>query len=106
MYASGRGVQKDLGQAAVWYRKSAEQGRAAAQFVVAGIYERGDGVAQDSVEALKWATVAVDRASNDKRATYAETRDAIAKKLTPAQVAEAQERAREWTDAFELRKKQ
>jgi uncharacterized protein len=106
MYASGRGVQKDLGQAAAWYGKSAEQGRAAAQFVIAGMYERGEGVTKDVVEALKWATVAADRAASDNKAKYAGSRDALAGKMAPGDVAEAQKRAREWAEAFERSQKQ
>jgi uncharacterized protein len=106
MYASGRGVKQDLGQAAAWYGKSAEQGRAAAQFVIAGMYERGEGVTKDVVEALKWATVAADRAASDNKAKYAGSRDALAGKMSPGDVAEAQKRAREWAEAFERSQKQ
>ena len=32
MYAQGRGMPQDFGEAAKWYRKAAEQGDALAQF--------------------------------------------------------------------------
>jgi hypothetical protein len=47
------------------------------------------------------STPAATRAVAEKRDEYAQTRDEIAKAMTPAQVAEAQARARNWMAAFE-----
>jgi hypothetical protein len=42
---------------------------------------------------------------NPQSSFYASSRDSIAKKMTPDQLAEAQKQAREWMDAFEKRRK-
>ncbi|MFN7098504.1 MAG: tetratricopeptide repeat protein, partial [Gammaproteobacteria bacterium] len=54
MYANGRGVEKDYGEAARWYRKSAEQGFAQAQHSLGWMYENGHGVEKDEAKAVKW----------------------------------------------------
>ncbi len=54
LYANGRGVQKDLSEAAVWYRKAAEQGNPLAQYYLGTLYEKGEGVNLDRTEAAKW----------------------------------------------------
>ena len=55
MFASGRGAERDLPQAAYWFQKSAEQGNAAAQFNLAVLYAQGAGVPQDPVIAAKFS---------------------------------------------------
>ena len=54
MYATGNGVPKDDQEAVRWYRKSAEQGLADAQFLLGTMYATGKGVPQDYREAAKW----------------------------------------------------
>ena len=104
LYANGQGVQQDYTQAIQWYRKAAEQGSVYAQFNLGFMYANGQGVPQDYVEAHKWVNLAAARASGADQKRFADGRDALAKKMTPAQVAEAQKRAREWTEAFEKNK--
>jgi TPR repeat protein len=53
-YFAGRGVPKDLGQAAYWYRKAADQGNPAAQIYLGYLYSVGLGVPQDTAEAIRW----------------------------------------------------
>ena len=53
-YAAGRGTAKDFGEAAKWYRKSAEQGNAIAQLFLGLAYASGQGTKKDDVEAAKW----------------------------------------------------
>jgi TPR repeat protein len=67
------------------------------------MYSNGQGVPQDYVEAPKWRNLAASRASAENQTQYAETRDALAKQMTPAQLAEAQTLAREWHAAFDAR---
>ena len=55
------------------------------------MYERGNGVPQDVVLAQKWYILGA--ANGDKLG--AEHRDALAKQMTPAQMFQAQQRARE-----------
>ena len=68
-------------------------------------YNSGTGVPKDYVEAHKWMSLAAARATGDNQKRFADTRDSLAKVMTPEQIAEAQKRASEWTAAFEKRKK-
>ena len=54
IYASGKGVAKDMDAALKWYAKAAEQGNVDAQLKLGGIYIGGRGVRRDSSEAAKW----------------------------------------------------
>lgn len=51
LYDYGRGVLQDFKMAAKWYRRSADQGNDLAQRRLGLLYERGDGVPQDHVQA-------------------------------------------------------
>jgi TPR repeat protein len=53
-YVAGRGVPKDLAQAAYWYRKAADQGNPTAEFYLGYMYTVGMGVSQDTGEAVLW----------------------------------------------------
>ena len=92
LYFNGEGVPKDYPQALRWFRLAADQGEAVAQTKIAIMYDEGQGVSQDIVQAYKWYSLAAT--NGDKPA--AELRDALAKQMTPAQIAEAQKLAREW----------
>ena len=96
MYATGEGVAKDEVEAVKWIRKAADQGDAAAQFALGVMYEDGTGVAKDEVEAYKWWLLA--GAGGNKIANEIAKRNIglIEKRLTPAQRAEGQKRAREF----------
>ena len=95
MYFGGLGVPQDYVEAVKWYRLVAEQGNADAQFTLGLMYENGWGVPQDYVLAHMWFNLAA--AQGD--ATAVANRDIAAKKMTPAQIAEAQQLAREWKAA-------
>jgi TPR repeat protein len=92
MYGFGKGVTQDYAAALKWYHKAAAQGYADAQLNLGLLYTRGRGVTQDIVQAHMWYTLAA--ASGDRSA--GPLRDALATKMTPAQIAEAQKMAREW----------
>ena len=57
-YRKGLGVARDDAEAAVWYRRAAQLGHAAAQNNLATLYETGQGVAQDAAEAARWFRLA------------------------------------------------
>ena len=61
LYHEGRHLQKDIAQAAKWYRKAAAQGHTPAQINLAMMYIGGDGVKVDLAEARKWFTQAADQ---------------------------------------------
>ena len=92
MYSFGVDVPKDYKEGAKWYRLAAEQGNADAQAYLAGNYLFGLGVPQDFVAAYMWLNLAVAQG----HVGMADRRDEIARRLTPAQLAEAQKLAREW----------
>ncbi|MER9338258.1 sel1 repeat family protein [Mesorhizobium sp. M0293] len=96
MYASGRGVPKDASDAAKWFQLAADRGFVPAQYNLAVMYETGHGMPQDDVQALKWLSLAVSRASIADRDKVLMRGNALAAKMTPEQIAEAERLAREW----------
>ena len=97
MYAEGRSVPQDYAEAAKWFRLAAAQGDAEAQHNLGVLYRRGQGVPQDYVEAHKWLNpAAATTAEPAHRDSAVKGRDSLAALMTPAQIAEAQKRAREW----------
>jgi TPR repeat protein len=54
MYRDGKGVPPNLSQAAIWFRKAADQGSPESQNNLAVLYASGHGVEQDFVEASVW----------------------------------------------------
>lgn len=105
-YDCSLGVVKDGALAVLWYTKAAEQGHAEAQFELGIDRAYGFELPQDYVEAYKWLTLATLHAGQvvDRRRRFADSRDAVAEKMSDAEIAEAQKRAKEWTVAFERRK--
>ena len=57
----GTGAPSDPGQAILWFRRSAEQGFAHAQFCLALAYAQGDGVQQDLAQSAAWYRRAADQ---------------------------------------------
>lgn len=57
------------------------------------MYFEGLGVPQDYVQAHVWMNLAAATAGPKE---YGELRDIVAKRMTPAQISEAQKLAREW----------
>jgi TPR repeat protein len=96
-YIMGEGLPQDKAQGLAWFRKAAEQGNALGQVWVGVAYEAGRSVPQDYVRAHMWYNLAASGASDDQaREEAVKARDAIAAKMTPAQIAEAQRLASEW----------
>ena len=60
-YDQGSGVEKSEEQAAVWYRKAADQGHRSAQRNLATMYEYGSGVERNDEEAFNWYRKAGDQ---------------------------------------------
>jgi hypothetical protein len=79
------------------YRVGAEKGNASAQFSLGFMYEKGQGVPQDYVQAYMWFNLAAAQGTGGA----AEWREHIAARMTPAQIAEAQKLAREWKPKLE-----
>ena len=97
MYYDGRGVTQDYAEAVKWYRLAAEQDIAKAQSQLGYMYANGQGVPQDYVLAHMWFNLAAGRMPpGEGRDRVVSNRDLAEKRMTPAQVAEAQRLAREW----------
>ncbi len=92
MYENGESVAQDYKEAMKWYQKAAEQGDVDAQYSLGKMYADGLGVAQDYIMSYMWFNIAAEKdyqgASN--------MRDAVANKMAPAQMQEAQNLAKEW----------
>lgn len=92
IYANGDLATEDVNEAMKWFRKAAEHGNADAQYELGKMYVERFGVKRNVVEALMWLNLA--SLSRDLPAIA--DRDALAAKLLPSQVAEAERLAREW----------
>jgi hypothetical protein len=95
MYQHGEGVPQDYAEAARWFREAADRGYVFAQICLGEMYEKGWGVPQDYEQAHMWFNLAAS-AGGANHDWAVENRDLVARKMTPAQIAEAQRRAREW----------
>ena len=93
MYHNGKGVPQDYEKAFYWFQKAAAQGYTSAQYNLGIMYFRGEVVAQDYVSALKWFILA----AVDGNQEIIKVRDTLSESLTPAQVAEAQRMARNFS---------
>jgi TPR repeat protein len=99
MYGEGQGVPQDHAKSAKFYRLSAEQGNPQAQYNLGLLYAQAEGGAPDYVAAHMWFNLAAARfppGDSRSRNLAISSRDAVAQQMTPAQLAEAQARARQW----------
>jgi len=92
LYENGDGVPRDYTKARQWYEKAAAQGDAKAQLYLGLQSSFGQGVPMDLVEAYMWYSLAAGN-GNAHAPGY---RNDLSRQMTPAQIAEAQKRAREW----------
>lgn len=103
MYWSGDGVPRDHSEAARLYLRAANKGYARAQNDIGFMLAFGEGVPpRDDVEAYKWLTLAITRytAKNQDRLDQAiKDKATLAKRMTAAQIAEAERRVRMWKPA-------
>jgi uncharacterized protein len=90
MYKFGEGLDVDLQQATIYFRKAAELGDPWAMFSLGYVYHFGEGnVEEDLVAALEWYTLAL-------LGGYERTQtriDQVSAKMTPEQIALAKQRA-------------
>jgi PAS domain S-box-containing protein len=97
MYHEGRGVAQDYSEAVRWYRLAADHGNAAAQYNLGISYARGTGVPQDNIVAYMWFNLAATRFKSPvSRVRAVGNRNAVAKKMSPEEIARAQALAHEW----------
>ena len=81
---------QDYREAERWFRLAAEQGEATAQVNLGLLYANGYGVAQSYVQAYRWWS----RAGAQGHKDALQLRAAVAAKMTPMQITEAEEAER------------
>ena len=89
-YSKGEGVPQDYKAAVKWFTFAAEKGLAEAQYNLGVMYRLGAGVILDNVYAHMWFNIA---GSNGVESAAA-ARDAVANRLTKADLTRAQDLAR------------
>ena len=94
-YFDGKGVAKDEAEAVKWYRKAAEQNYVEAQLCLGWCYKQGQGVAKDLVEAYRWTSLAALHGNREAKELW----DTLKAKMTPEQIAQAQEKLARSGDA-------
>ena len=90
--ANGGGIPKDDAEAVKWFRKAAEQGDTSAQFDLGRMYEAGRGISHDTVEAYAWLSLSTAAGNGEAQSRLSD----LAKRMTPAQIAEGKRRADAW----------
>lgn len=91
MYETGEGTRPSeysLSAAASWYRRAAEQDYKPSQANLGALYANGRGVRRDFIEGYMWMLLAGSIADA--------SREALAKRMTPQQIASAERQAKEW----------
>jgi len=95
-YYLGHGVALDYVQAAIWWRKSADQGFPQAQNNLGVLYNAGKGVPQSYTEAYFWENLAAARANGSLQTQFAKNRDESASRLWFMARLSVQRRAAKW----------
>jgi TPR repeat protein len=101
MYYNGRGVPQDYAEAAKWFRLAADQGYAYAQYNLGEMYRNGQGIPQDYVQAHMWFNLAAAQGITNGAIAI----DLVEQMMTPQQIAQAQELARNWKPKVYLLKR-
>ncbi len=105
IYYYGRGMPQDYEAAATWWERAARQGVGGAQLNLSVLYANGEGVTRDLVKSHMYANLAAAQLPLGKDYEIAvQNREYIAEKMTPAQIAEAQKRAKAWLPVPERNK--
>jgi len=98
-YYLGHGIAQDYAQAAVWWKKSADQGFPWAQNNLGVLYNSGRGVPQSYSEAYFWQNLAAAGANGDMQVQFAKNRDESAARLGMFERLRVQKKASKWADA-------
>ena len=96
MFEHGYGAPQVYDSAAGFYGQAAMRGNPFGQAMFGLMYDKGHGVPQDFVLAYKWLNLAAARAPKHERDYFLRLRDAVASKMSPAQIAEGQRLAMAW----------
>lgn len=99
-YYNGYGDSVDYERAVYWFTKAAEQGDPTAQHALGTCYANGRGVIEDYVEAYKWFLLA---GMNGEDVFVRKV--ALQEKMSPLEIREAQQRAKEFIEQHKGNKK-
>ena len=94
LYAKGLGVPKDYDKAASWYKLAADKGDAYALTNLGVMYVTGQGVEQNNVTAYAWWNIATTNGNQKVKKGLSQ----LAEKMTPAQIAKAEELVKEMVE--------
>jgi TPR repeat protein len=89
-------VQQNFNVATYWLHIASKAGVPTAQYYLGLMYDKGQGVPQDFVLAHAWLNLAVAHAEPKLRSRWVLIRDAVASKMTEAQLFEARRLAYAW----------
>jgi uncharacterized protein len=93
-FYSGTNPQ-DYSEAMIWFQRAAVQGHPVAKLYLGVMYAEGRGVPRDYVRAHMWFSLSA--AQGEQRAV--KTLEMTERRVTPAQISEAQKLARDWKQA-------
>jgi TPR repeat protein len=103
MALEGMGGPLDPVAATGWFKRAADQGDPSAMMALGTAYEQGRGAAKDPVQARKWYLLVVATGSGDYEADLPDrakkANEALAAKMTPAQIEQADKLATEFKPA-------
>src|SRR5271165_6617056 len=103
MLVDGTGTKQDFAAAAAWYSKSAEQGWAWGQAMLAQMSAIGQGIPVDRIGAYKWCILAFEVEPPGQPWGCKKLLEDLSSKMKPEEIAEAKHRAYSW---FEDRSKE
>lgn len=92
LYRDGLGIMPDHREAEKWLKRSAEQENTNARIALGSLYADRQGLIQNDVLALLWFNFAVSQGSQEA----VSLREALLRRMTPAQIMEAQRLGREY----------
>lgn len=93
MYYLGQGIDPDYAKAFEWFSKAAAQGEDIAQLSLGVMYSEGQGVPQDDVRAHMWFSLSAAQGNP----SAGQRLEALAAKMSPEQITEAQALAEAWS---------
>jgi uncharacterized protein len=101
MYENGFGAPQAYDAAADLYIQAAIRGNPFGQAMLGLMYDKGHGVPQDFILAYKWLNLAAARAPKHERDYYQRLRNAVAFKMSPAQIVVGQRLALLWAPGWQ-----
>ena len=90
LYDFGLGVPQNYAVAREWFEKAAAQQHVRAQTNLGVVFQNGQSIARDYARAYMWYSLAAAHSPGDAQRFAANNRDKVARRMTPAQVVEAQ----------------